>query len=354
MKTFSNLFVVLAVILLTGFARRPFDDRLSEEMQERNLLPPSIEIDTREELGQTALAIALGGLRPLMAAILNLQAHGHWEEQEWYELERKYQTIVSLQPRLLYYWDMGSWHLYSNAYADYSDKPGVNEGRRSRKQKQFFDKGIAFLERGVAQNPTDWRLCQLLGNALSASWRPQILERAAECFGTGYAKSGSLNLQRREVYCLARIPARKEEAWGKCQEMWGNIPNRRFNTPQTIFFALQSWAGKETYSLEEILGSPRQALQKLTDYWFRQVDDFPMDGVAETINTLCSEFEVPKHLHPLTYPPQKTFTRDPHTDKSYPIDPRTGEPREKTWRSIWMNRPRDAFRSHLIETELGS
>ena len=60
MNTLRNLSVVLAVIVLTGFARRPFDDRLSESMQERNLLPPPIGMDTREELGQTALAIALG------------------------------------------------------------------------------------------------------------------------------------------------------------------------------------------------------------------------------------------------------------------------------------------------------
>ena len=72
MNTLRNLSVVLAVIVLTGFARRPFDDRLSESMEERNLLPPPIEMDTREELGQTALAIALGGLRPVSYTHLTL------------------------------------------------------------------------------------------------------------------------------------------------------------------------------------------------------------------------------------------------------------------------------------------
>ena len=351
MNTLRNLSVVLAVIVLTGFARRPFDDSLSESMRERNLLPSPIGIDTREELGQTALAIALGGLRPLMAAMLNIQAHTHWEEQDWHELERSYQTIVSLQPRLRYYWDTGSWHLYSNAYADYSDKPGLSKGRRSRKQKEFFEKGIAFLERGVAQNPEDWRLCQLLGNALSTSWRPQNLERAVECFSQGYSESGAPRLQRSFVYSLARIPERKQEAWRQCRDMWKTEGNRRYNTPQTIFFALQSWAGEKSYSMEEIFGSPRQALQKLTDYWFRQVEGFPMDGVAEAIDTLCSEFEVPKNLHPLAFPPGKTFSHDPFTRKPHPINPRTGEPREKKWRSIWMNRPRDTFRTHLRMTE---
>ncbi len=352
MKLFLNLTVVLAAVVLTGMLRRPLDDRLAENMRERHLLPPPIEMDTREELGQTTLAIALGGLRPLVAAMLNLRAHGHWEEQEWYELERSYQTIVALQPRILYYWDAGSWHLYSNAYADYSDKPGLSEGRRKRTQREFFDKGIAFLERGVEQNPEEWRFYQHLGNALSAHWRPQDLKRAAECFQQGHALSGHSGMFRSHVYCLSRIPSRKAEAWEKCREMWADEVNRRYNTPQTIFFALQSWAGETTYSPEEILGSRREAAQKLTDYWFRQEEGlFPMDGVREMIEQLCREFKVPERLHPLNYPPDKTFDIDPYTGKVYPPHPITREPNPRTWRTIWMSRPRDEYRAHLRSME---
>ena len=347
MKLFLNLTVVLATVVLTGMLRRPLDDRLTHDMRERNLLPSPIEMDTREELGQTALAIALGGLRPLVAAMLNIRAHGYWEEQEWYELEQSYRTIVALQPRVRYYWDAGSWHLYSNAYADYSDKPGLSEGRRKSMQREFFDKGIAFLERGVEQNPRDWRLCHLLGNALSAPWRPQDLERAAECFQQGHATSGSPLLLRNHVYCLSRIPGRKAEAWETCREMWADQVNRRYNTPQTIFFALQSWSGETISSPEEILGSRREAAQKLTDYWFRQVEGFPMDGVRDMIDQLCREFKVPERLHPLKHPPDKTFNIDPYTGKVYPPHPVTGEPNPRTWRSIWMSRPRDDYRTHL-------
>ncbi len=354
MKLFLNLTVVLAAVVLTGMLRRPLDDRLVGDMRERDLLPPPIEMDTREELGQTTLAIALGGLRPLVAAMLNLRAHGHWEEQEWYELERNYQTIVALQPRIRYYWDAGSWHLYSNAYADYADKPGLSEGRRKIKQKEFFDKGIAFLERGVEQNPRDSNLNRILGNALSAPWRPQDLERAAECFLQGHATSGSRLLLRNHVYCLSRIPGRKAEAWETCREMWDDEVNRRYNTAQTIFFALQSWTGETTYSPEEILGSRREAAEKLADYWFRQEEGlFPMDGVSELIDQLCREFKVPEHLNPLAYPPGKNFDINPYTGKAYPPHPITGEPRPRDWRAIWSNRPRDAYRAHLRSMEAG-
>ncbi len=353
MKLARNLSVVLLAIVVVGFARRPLDDHFVESMQERNLLPPPISLDTREELGQTSLAIALGGLRPLVAAMLNIQAHTHWEQQDWYELEQAYRTIVALQPRVRYYWEIGSWHLYSNAYADYSDKPGVTEGRRRLRQKEFFEKGIAFLERGVEQNPRDWRLYHLLGSALSSSHRPQNLERAEECFARGYAESGVPRLQRFHAYCLSRIPARKAEAWEAIHAVWTGGEQHRKPTTQTVFFALQSWAGEAGYGLEDIFGSRVRAAAHLPDYWFRQVEGFPMDGVSETLTQLCEEFEVPRHLNPLLYSPEHVFERNPFTKQPFGTHPLTGKPRTRTWRNLWMNRPRDDYLLHLRSTNGG-
>ena len=347
MKFLRNLFFVLLAIVVTGFARRPLDDRLVKSMQERNLLPPPISLDTREELGQTSLAIALGGLRPLVAAMLNIKAHTYWEEQDWYELEQSYKTIVALQPRVRYYWEIGSWHLYSNAYADYADKPGLSEGLRRLRQKEFFEKGIAFLERGVEQNPRDWRLYHLLGSALSSNHRPQNLERAAECFARGYAESGVPRLHRFHAYCLSRIPTRKPEAWKAVHEIWNGGEHHRKPTTQTVFFALQSWAGETDYSLEDIFGSRRRAAAQLPDYWFRQVEGFPMDGMADTLTRLCKEFDVPRNLNPLRYPPEHVLEQNPFTKQPFGTHPLTGEPRTRTWRNIWMNKPRDAYLHHL-------
>ena len=167
MKFLRNLFFVLLAIVVTGFARRPLDDRLVKSMQERNLLPPPISLDTREELGQTSLAIALGGLRPLVAAMLNIKAHTYWEEQDWYELEQSYKTIVALQPRVRYYWEIGSWHLYSNAYADYADKPGLSEGLRRLRQKEFFENTVGWIS--TRQYMKDLCRCSKLGLKSSAS-----------------------------------------------------------------------------------------------------------------------------------------------------------------------------------------
>nr|NIP97145.1 hypothetical protein [Akkermansiaceae bacterium] len=207
-KTLRNLLVVLVALTLAGFLRQPHDDRVAAHLREQRLLPEPIALDTREELGQTGFAIALGGLRPLIAALLNLRAHVHWENQEWYELEQTYDTVVALQPRIRYYWIVASFHLASNAYADYEDRPEIPDGRRERAQKEFFRKGIAFLERGIETNPEDPRLWLELGSSLSQVWRPRDLERAAEAYKNAFRFSGHLQSQRQHVYCLSRVPGR--------------------------------------------------------------------------------------------------------------------------------------------------
>lgn len=348
MKLARNLVVVLTALILVGFIRRPYDDKVANDLRDRDLLPPPLSLDTREELGQVGLAIALGGLRPLMASMLNIQAHSHWQEQEWYELEGRYKTIVALQPRIRYYWDTGSWHLYSNAYADFATKPGLSEGRRERKKQEYFDKGIAFLERGAEANPKDWRLWAQLGNAHSSNFRPQDFGRAAACFERGYKINGHPQLLRHHVYALSRVPERADEAWEVAQRMWADEYNRRYSSPITIFYALQYRAGESTYSLEDIFGSRLVAARKLPDYWFRQVEGFPMNGVAELLGELCEEFEIPEYARPLRFPAEKEFQANPFNEKPYPLDPRTGEPKKRTWRSIWMNEPRD-FYLHLLK-----
>ncbi|MEO1844197.1 MAG: hypothetical protein ABGZ37_07965 [Akkermansiaceae bacterium] len=345
-----NLIVVFAALALVGFVRLPHDNKVAADLREQHLLPVPISLDTREELGQTGLAIALGGLRPLIASMLNLQAHVHWENQEWYELEQTYHTIVALQPRTRYYWKTGAWHLYSNAYADYRDKPGLSDGRRKLKQREFFEKGIAFLERGVETNPHDWRLWAELGNALSQTWRPINLERAAEGFRKGFEYSGHIQLQRQHVYVLSRIPGREGEAWKYGREMWANPHNRKYNSPRTIFYTLQyrvkppKW---EQFSVEDIFESRWMAAMDVPDYWFRQGEGYPVNGIAELLNELCEEFNIPGQVHPLRFPPEQKFTHDPLSGEPFGTNPATGQPRERRWRSIWMDRPRDIYRARL-------
>ncbi len=310
--TFRNLAVVFAVLAASGLARLPLDERLTGGLRRRGLLQEPLSIETREDLGQTGLAIALGGLRSLIASLLNLRAHVHWENQEWFELEQTYRTIHALQPRTRYYWEVAAWHLISNAYRDYHDKPGVPPGRRRELQKRFFEKGIGFLEEGVRKNPDDWRLWATLGFSHSQPWRPRNDAAAAEAYRRAYQLSGNLQTQRHYLYALSRIPDNRAAAWETAQAVWAAPHNRKFPTVRSTYYALQQWADpppSRTLGIEEIFGSRRNALLNLADSWHLKEQGFPVYGFRETIEELCREFDVPEEIHPLRHPPRQWMGR---------------------------------------------
>ena len=312
MKLFRNLAVVLAVLAATGLAMHPLESRLVSGMRDRGLLQEPLSLETREDLGITGLAIALGGLRSLIASMLNLRAHEHWQNQRWFELAKTYQTATALQPQTRYYWEVASWHLVSNAYADYEDKPGVPEGRRRELQQQFFEKGMAFLEEAVRRNPDDWRLWAALGHGHSQTWRPQDLSAAADAYRRAAELSGSLQMQRQHLYSLCRVAGREAEAWEAAQAVWANPHNRRFPSTRSIFFAMQEWAAPppaERIPLEEIFGGRRETLLNLADYWPRQRQGYPMHGIAPALEELSREFRVPERLDPLRQPIPKWISQ---------------------------------------------
>ena len=362
MKLIRNLVVVFTVLALAGLAKAPFDERLESNMKERNLLPKPIELDTWEELGQTSLAIALGGLRSAITPILNIGATVDWENQEWYELEQKYRTITTLQPQTRYYWTTAAWHLYSNAYADYEDRYDIPDGSRAELQKDFFNKGIGFLERSVEENPEDWMLWKELGQALSQYWRPQDLPRSAEAYRKAHDLGGNLQSLRQNFYVLSRLPGREQDAWEAAQLTWSHEHNRQFLTVRTIYWTMQHWAREqdpnETFiPLEQMFGRPdysleqtrRVALVDLVDYWFRQLEGYPTYGLEEVINRLCRELEVPEELHPFRYSWDRNFTINPLTGESYRAHPRTKRIRPRKWRTIWMDHIRPQFRKDILQ-----
>ncbi|NJM36475.1 MAG: hypothetical protein HC845_00580 [Akkermansiaceae bacterium] len=64
-----------AALLLFGAARMPYEAALAKELRAARLTPQPLEIGTREKIGQTSSAVALGGLRTLVATFLSLRAY---------------------------------------------------------------------------------------------------------------------------------------------------------------------------------------------------------------------------------------------------------------------------------------
>lgn len=295
--------VVILALIAFGFALRPFDNALRKDMEEQGLLYEPLDLNTRESIGQVSLAISLGGLRSLVATMMNLSAQTDWENQEWFELEKKYRTIVVLQPKTRYYWQAASWHLASNAWADFEDKPRYTETQRKERQRELLDKGIWFLQRAVANNPDDWRLWQDLAYLYENPHRPpNDLPASAKAYEKAIACSNSRPLLvRRLFYTLVRIPERQKEAYEMSKKLLASPQHSKTPSVRTQSWAMQSRFASEgeKKSLEEIFGSRFSALENLSYYWKRRSDGFPMDGVKETIAQLVKEFNIPEEFNPI-------------------------------------------------------
>lgn len=314
MKLARKLLVVFLALIVAGLAKHPFEKGFTDNLRERRLLVKPIDLDTRKALGQTSYAIALGGMRSLIASTKNLKAHAHFEHQEWGKLEDEFQTITTLQPHTRYYWDVASWHLAYNAYADFGDRPNIPDARRRFLQKDYLARGIRFLEDGIDSNPDDWRLRQALVRILTDPFKPNDLPKAVAALEDAITIADSPQILHRELlYALARMPNRNEDAWRVAREVWSNPNNRDVPSVRLIYVALEfkNVAPADRTLLEEIFG-PRggydpkfrvqnrlQALKYLSFYWLRKREGFVMDGVRETIELLLKEFKVPVEASPL-------------------------------------------------------
>jgi len=155
--------IIFLVLFLMGQVLQRPQQKLTEQLKEERFIQAQLSQEKQLKLGQTGAAVALGGLRSLIAAVMNLQAFGCFENQEWVELEQLYDVIVTLQPNNTYYWETGAWHLAYNAYYDFEEKLGLSPARCRLKQREYHQKGETFLLRAVEDNPGEMSLWQDLG-----------------------------------------------------------------------------------------------------------------------------------------------------------------------------------------------
>ena len=125
MKLVRNILVVILTLLLAGWAKSPWEERAQREFEEEGLLFRPLEVGVKEKIGQTCAAVALGGLRSVVATFLNLAAYGSFENRDWIKLGEQFELIVALQPRTSYYWEVGAWHMACLLYTSPSPRDGA-------------------------------------------------------------------------------------------------------------------------------------------------------------------------------------------------------------------------------------
>lgn len=314
MKLPWKIAVLVVALLAFGAARMPFEAKLGGELRKAGLFPPPLEIGTRDKIGQTSSAVALGGLRTLVATFLNLRAFTFFTEQRWDDVEETFETIVDLAPRTRYYWETGSWHMAYNAASYYINDSKLPALRRREAWRSCIIKGRSFLERGVRNNPDDWSILANLGFLLSDSNKypafrdPNLtFAAAAEAYRKAADTGKALGYVRRSwFYSLARVEGRESEALALGHSLFdAGVQNR---TP-TLLVLLVVLEAHQNPSMDvanraiELFGTPEKAYEALSGHWRRTRECFPVHGVAAGLESLEKALSIPAGQSVFNEPP---------------------------------------------------
>ena len=300
-KTYKFL-VVLVVLMGAGAAKFPFEKKFSADLTERRLMLPPISLGVYADLRQSSFAGVLGGLRSVVASITHLQAHKRFEYQEWFELKKDYETIVALDPRNLYYWQTGGWHLAYNAAADARNRPDLRPVEQRLLEKEYLEQGDAFLRKGLEVNPEYGQLWADLGRLWSNPFKRPDFTRAAADFEKALETGAAPVVSRSYLYSLSRVPGQEKKAWATIRELVRNDPAQlQFPTLSALYYVLGQTPGippGESPTLADVFPSDARAYQMLHNYKVRaQGEEFPLKGIDPALRTLIPRLNVPEKFN---------------------------------------------------------
>ena len=147
--------------------------RSRRSIDDLHLRTVAFDLGLREQIGQLGFIAALSGFRSLVADVLFVQAHVAWEQTEWGRVLLLFRQVTTLQPRAILFWDMAAWHMAWNAStAAINDSTQPRLALRIKAQREYFQLGKDFLERGIKNNPD----------------RPQLYEAMARLYRDKYQR----------------------------------------------------------------------------------------------------------------------------------------------------------------------
>jgi len=297
---FSNTRRTLAaagLLLVAGIVRMPIEQKLTEELREQSMLAAPLKLDTRKKVGQGFWAVSLGGLRTLVATVLNLRAYSYFEGQKWEQVADTYDTIVQLAPNSSYYWDAGHWHMAYNAASHYQIDASLPEIRAKAEWRKWVLRGTAFLEEGVRQNPDNALLWRQLGWIYSDPNKIVDFEKAAAAYGRAVEIGGTLPyVERAEIYALARTEDGVDKILPRVRRLLME-PGGQVPTLVCLHFALEMREDPSRDGLAlalQLFGTAERAHDLLSNYYLSSSDGFPVNGVAAVLRKLERELGIPK------------------------------------------------------------
>lgn len=225
-----RVFALLACLLIFGAAKLPMERALSAAHHQLHFRVVDFDLALRERVGQLAFVAALSGFRSLIADGLFLKAEAAWEQAQWGRVLLLFRQITTLQPRALLFWDMAAWHMAWNASTAARNDPAQPRlALRIKAQREYFQLGRDFLERGIRNNPERPQLYE----ALARLYRDKLddHEHAAEFFAKAAALPGApVYVRRFAAYELAQCPNREREAYHQLRALYDSGKTERLPT----------------------------------------------------------------------------------------------------------------------------
>lgn len=220
----------LLMVIIAGAILLPWQKELQSTATKSGFHSVPLGIDLREQIGQSGFLAALSGFRSPVAAFLWIDAHAAWEKTEWGRMASLFNTVTTLQPHSLLYWDIAAWHMAWNAsIAALQDKRQPSEVLRERARRQYIQLGRDFLERGIRNNPDSYLLQERLGILL----RDKAEDHAGA--SNAFAKAASLPgapayVARFAAYEAAKVPGMEHEAYERLRTLYDQGEKMRLPT----------------------------------------------------------------------------------------------------------------------------
>jgi len=226
----ARRFTAVLLLAVAGAALLPLQISLDRAAKAAHFRKTNLDLDLRERVGQMGFLAALSGFRSPLASFLWIEAHTAWERTEWGRMAGLFDTVTTLQPRSILYWDMAAWHMAWNAsIAALNDDKQPSEALRIRAQRQYFDLGKAILERGIRNNPDRYNLYLQLGVLLRDKFEDHC--GAADAFlKAAEFPDAPAYTKRFAGYEMAKCAGREHEAYELLRSLYLKGESHRLPT----------------------------------------------------------------------------------------------------------------------------
>jgi hypothetical protein len=235
----KRIAIVILALLAFGAARLPFERALDEEHRTAFFRGAKLDLGLREQIGQGGFIAALSGFRSVVADLLWIQANTAWQNTEWGRMVVNFDAVTTLQPRVILFWEMAAWHMAWNASNWARDNPKQpREALRIKAQREYFELGRLYLERGIRNNPDKYVLYDRMGLLLRDKLKDHYGAYQAYAKAAEFPDAPSYE-KRFAAYELSQVPGKEKEAYEMLTKLYHMGEQERLPTLLTRIGELQ-------------------------------------------------------------------------------------------------------------------